>query len=65
MGKLWVKGFGIFFILALLSCKENTNKKEIAKILPVDSLLQIRYQKILDYPVDSVSIPRSFDPKIK
>ncbi|VXB89486.1 glycoside hydrolase family 88 protein [Maribacter litoralis] len=64
MGKLWVKGFGVFFILALLSCKENTNKKEIAKILPVDSLLQIRYQKILDYPVDSVTIPRSFDPKI-
>ncbi|WP_036152692.1 glycoside hydrolase family 88 protein [Maribacter forsetii] len=63
MGRLWVKGFGVFFILTLLSCKENTNKKEIANILPVDSLLHIRYQKLLNYPIDSISIPRSYDPK--
>lgn len=63
MGKIWVKGFCVFIILTTLSCKEKTNKKESSKNLSADSLLHIRYQKILDYSVDSVSIPRSFDPK--
>ncbi|MEP5546098.1 MAG: hypothetical protein ABJP59_10005, partial [Maribacter dokdonensis] len=65
MGKIWCKGFCILIALASLFCKEIPHKKEGILRISADSLLQIRYQKFLDYPIDSISIPRSYDPKTK
>jgi hypothetical protein len=54
------------FILALtlialfVGCKGNEEGKLEVKPIPIDSLLQMRYQKLLEYPVNSLSFPRSF-----
>jgi hypothetical protein len=34
-------------------------------MISIDSLLQNRYEKLLEYPVDSLSIPRSYNPITK
>lgn len=54
-----------FSLLALtvISCKDGKNKEvtstEVASI-DNDSLLRIRYQKLLEYKPDSLAIPRSY-----
>jgi rhamnogalacturonyl hydrolase YesR len=50
-----VIGFAILFS----NCKPNS-KKTNNKSNSVDSLLNSRYQKLLDYPVDSIAFPRSY-----
>ena len=55
----------LILIVSVTSCKEIPHKKEGILRISADSLLQIRYQKFLDYAVDSISIPRSYDPKTK
>lgn len=48
-----------FFVLAT-SCKSNNENKDMGEAISVDSLLEIRYQKLLDYPADSMAFPRSY-----
>ena len=55
----------LILIVSVTSCKEIPHKKEGILRISADSLLQIRYQKFLDYRIDSISIPRSYDPKTK
>ncbi len=50
----------IGFVMLFSACKtDSKDDKNIASI-SVDSLLQIRYQKLLAYPVDSMGFPRSY-----
>ena len=57
--KIYILTAGILLTLSL-SCKTNGENKEAAADISVDSLLQIRYQKLLEYPVDSTAFPRSY-----
>lgn len=43
-----------------LTCKKNKKTKPDTESVSVDSLLQIRYQNLLTYPVDSMSFPRNY-----
>ena len=52
--------FTIGFLVLVASCKSNNENKNTAESISIDSLLQVRYQKLLEYPVDSMSIPRSY-----
>lgn len=52
-------------VVSATSCKENSNKKENKDVISVDSLLQIRYQKMVDYPIDSLAYPRSYNTETK
>lgn len=52
---VFVVGFAVLF----QSCKPNTSEKE--NITDSKALLESRYQKILEYPVDSVAFPRSLE----
>lgn len=47
---------GTFFV----GCKNDGKDKQVSESISIDSLLQIRYQKLLEYPVDSMSFPRSY-----
>lgn len=49
---------GILILLA--SCKSDGKAEKTAKVVSIDSLLQLRYQRLLEYSVDSTSIPRSY-----
>jgi unsaturated chondroitin disaccharide hydrolase len=58
---LIIAGFTLFF-----SCKQNDNNKvasslEIEKDSLTKLLLKERYKKILAYPIDSLSLPRSYN----
>ncbi|MEM9143263.1 MAG: glycoside hydrolase family 88 protein [Bacteroidota bacterium] len=57
----------VFFALLLLgalvlmsSCKMDS-KKNVPIAISMDSLRQVRYQHMLDYPLDSTAIPRSLN----
>ncbi|MGB7394240.1 MAG: glycoside hydrolase family 88 protein [Pricia sp.] len=55
--------FGLIAVGVLMlsaSCKSDSEDKNTAEAIPIDSLLTIRYQKLLEYPVDSMSFPRSY-----
>lgn len=57
---LVIFGFAMFF-----SCKPNGNKKnvnltEIKNVSLSNSLLEDRYNRILEYPLDSLGFPRSY-----
>jgi len=56
-----IKFTSLFFIVLLLSigCK-NENKKAEEEKISIDSLLAIRYSKLLDYKPDSLAFPRSY-----
>lgn len=51
------------FISASFSCKGKSEKVEGTQTVSTDSLLNIRFQKLSDYPVDSLSFPRSYNEK--
>ena len=53
---LWVLSLLCFFI----ACKTDTNDTVVTDNNPIDSLLKIRYSYLLEYPVDSLSFPRSY-----
>ena len=50
----------IFFIVFLFACKNEQKSGHISESISIDSLLNTRYQRLLEYPVDSLSFPRSF-----
>lgn len=50
----------IVFVLLSVACKSDGKYKTKTEIISVDSLLQIRYQNLLQYPVDSMAFPRSY-----
>ena len=52
-------------LFVALSCKNTSAKQSISEMISIDSLLQNRYEKLLGYPVDSLSIPRSYNPITK
>ncbi|TMM55775.1 glucuronyl hydrolase [Maribacter algarum] len=60
MTKLHHSLLAILLIGLFLACKNDVKDKPVSDSVSVDSLLQLRYQKLLEYPVDSVSFPRSF-----
>ena len=60
-----IYSLSFLLLVLLISCNENSNKKESTNVVSVDSLLLIRYHKLLDFPVDSVAFPRSYNTKTK
>ncbi len=54
--------FYVLFGIAIFStsCKLDSTKRDRSKSISIDSLIQMRYQKMLEYPLDSMAIPRSF-----
>lgn len=52
-------------LFVALSCKNTSAKQSISEMISIDSLLQNRYEKLLEYPVNSLSIPRSYNPITK
>ena len=53
---LWVISVLCFFV----ACKTDKNETASNRDKAIDSLLQLRYSKLLEYPVDSLSFPRSY-----
>ncbi len=51
--------FILGFTLIFLSCKSNNDKKDESELY-VNNILHQRYEKLLDYPLDSLGFPRSF-----
>jgi rhamnogalacturonyl hydrolase YesR len=51
--------FGIFLTI-LISCKSNNHIDNKTKFENKNTLLEKRYQELLNYPVDSTHIPRSY-----
>ncbi len=51
--------------ITMLSCKQTTTIEQVAGSQKVDShsLLATRYQKMIDYKVDSTAFPRSIEPE--
>ena len=47
------------------ACKTDSKGNINEDPLSIDSLLQIRYQKLLSYPLDSLGFPRSYTPRSK
>ena len=48
-------------LFVFVSCKDTSVKQSSSELISIDSLLQNRYEKLLEYPVDSLSIPRSYN----
>src|SRR5258705_9393879 len=54
----------LIFIFAIsLVCKTNVKAQNHLDSQKVNVLLQNRYQKLLDYPIDSIGFPRSMSLK--
>ncbi|HDZ06690.1 hypothetical protein LCGC14_0190000 [marine sediment metagenome] len=49
-------------LFVFVSCKDTSVKQSNSEAVSIDSLLQNRYEKLLEYPLDSLSIPRSYNP---
>jgi len=47
-------------LILFVSCKSVNKDEDMASVVSIDSLLQLRYQRLLEYPVDSTDIPRSY-----
>ncbi|RCS26565.1 glucuronyl hydrolase [Polaribacter sp. WD7] len=54
--------FIIGFTTLITSCKPNLKKVD-EKDISVDSLLNLRYEQLLQYPIDSLAFPRSYTIK--
>lgn len=50
----------IFFVCFFFACKNEQKSSYISESISIDSLFNARYQRLLEYPVDSLSFPRSF-----
>jgi unsaturated chondroitin disaccharide hydrolase len=50
-------------ILSFTACKTNTNSVDSSSVNSLDNLYESRYTSLLEYPVDSMSFPRSMNPK--
>lgn len=51
----------ITLFLLSLSCKSEKKENPTTVSVSIASLLTLRYQKLLEYPVDSMSFPRSYN----
>ncbi|WP_299550827.1 glycoside hydrolase family 88 protein [Seonamhaeicola sp.] len=60
-----VSCFVIGFTWLFIACKPNNDKGKNISLSEeqIDSLLQIRYSKLLDYKLDSTAFARSYNPK--
>jgi len=47
-------------LLILVSCKSSKNSSNKSEAISQNALLENRYQELLNYPVDSMRIPRSY-----
>ncbi|WP_373518054.1 glycoside hydrolase family 88 protein [Pricia sp.] len=65
MQKITYLVFSIGFLALSVSCKSNGKSKDMGESISVDSLLQVRYQKLLEYPADSMAFPRSYTDSTK
>lgn len=52
--------FAIGILMLIVSCKSDGKAEKKAEVVSIDSLLQLRYQRLLEYSVDSTNIPRSY-----
>lgn len=57
--------FILGFTMLNIGCKPNDKSKKNEKEEGVSSLLEKRYQKFLEYSVDSTAFPRSYNPSTK
>ncbi|MGB3149318.1 MAG: glycoside hydrolase family 88 protein, partial [Maribacter sp.] len=55
----------IAFVVLFVACKTDSKDKNMVASISIDSLLQVRYQNLLEYPVDSMGFPRSYTPATK
>ncbi|PRP66695.1 glucuronyl hydrolase [Nonlabens agnitus] len=49
--------------LTLMSCKQDQSQSEELKPYNAQEALEVRYEKLASYPVDSLSFPRSYSRK--
>ena len=59
MNRLIELMFVLGFVLLFVGCKPENKLKEKSQETTSKSLLDVRFQKLLDYPVDSAGFPRS------
>ncbi|SHG14862.1 Glycosyl Hydrolase Family 88 [Salegentibacter echinorum] len=57
--------FILGFTMLSLSCKSRDESKKETKEDDISSLLEKRYQKFLEYPIDSTAFPRSYNQATK
>ena len=55
--------FAICIVILGVSCKYDGKDKKMAEAVSIDSLLLLRYQHMVEFPIDSTNIPRSFTKK--
>jgi unsaturated chondroitin disaccharide hydrolase len=55
--------FMLVFAMSLIACKSNVSAQNYSNKQDVSALLQNRYQKLLEYPVDSIGFPRNMSIK--
>lgn len=53
----------IGFFLLVGACKPYGNDTKSSASISIDSLLQIRYTNLVEYPIDSVGFPRNYNLK--
>jgi len=60
-----VSCFIMGFTLLFIACKPNNGKEKNVSLSEgqINNLLQIRYNKLLDYELDSMAFARSYNPK--
>ena len=51
----------LLLISMTISCKSNDKDKKVSNPISIDSVLHARYQKLIDYPIDSLAFPRSYN----
>lgn len=62
MGKIKILVLGLVGLCCSISCKDAKRKVGTKAQVTIDSLLEIRYQKLLEFPLDSTGFPRSYNP---
>lgn len=62
MLKSTIYTLSIGFAILLTNCKPNNNATPKKEKKSIDNLLSERYQNLLQYPSDSLSFPRSYNP---
>ena len=60
MNKISYLVLAIGFVLSFLACKSNAKDIKNTTPLSIDTLLETRYQKLLEYSLDSIGFPRSY-----
>ena len=65
MNKISYVVLAIGFVWSIVSCKSDAKNNKNTTSTSVDSILKVRYQKLVEYPLDSMGFPRSYTTNSK